>query len=215
MWSTLLDAASDFPRLRVALCSGAGLAPALAMRLTAQAEQAWNLHGPTEAAGWAIAYRLDPMPDPTATPDAQADAGDLMPIGWPLANLYALVVNEHGLPVPDGGHGELWLSGLGLARGYRGKAALTSQCFPESGPVGERCFRGGTRVRRDTQGALHWAPSSRPAAAVGAMGPIGATPRARRRGLMAVLCGLLRRSNRLRAAAGTLLGAERCHRPGR
>ena len=92
------------------------IASALAMRLTAQAEQAWNLHGPTEAAGWAIAYRLDPMPDPTATPDAQADAGDLMPIGWPLANLYALVVNEHGLPVPDGGHGELWLSGLGLAR---------------------------------------------------------------------------------------------------
>ncbi|MFJ3195920.1 amino acid adenylation domain-containing protein [Streptomyces griseoviridis] len=71
------------------------------------------------------------------------------PIGVPLADLAFQVLDEDGVPVPDGTPGELYLSGDGLARGYLNRPELEKERFLElvgaDGTV-RRCYRTGDRV---------------------------------------------------------------------
>jgi hypothetical protein len=60
--------------------------------------------------------------------------------------------------VPPGVPGELWIGGAGVARGYRGRPALTAQRFlphPYAGP-GERLYRTGDLGRRRPDGTLEY-----------------------------------------------------------
>ncbi|WP_276319322.1 non-ribosomal peptide synthetase [Streptomyces griseoviridis] len=71
------------------------------------------------------------------------------PIGVPLDDLAFQVLDEDGVPVPDGTPGELYLSGDGLARGYLNRPELEKERFLElvgaDGTV-RRCYRTGDRV---------------------------------------------------------------------
>lgn len=77
--------------------------------------QMWNLYGPTEATANACASRLAP--------------GEPVTIGRPLANtqLYILDSNQQLLPI--GVPGELYIGGVGLARGYNNQPGLTAERF--------------------------------------------------------------------------------------
>ena len=81
--------------------------------------------------------------------------GDPITIGRPIRGLTAWVLNESLEEVADGEQGELCLSGVGLARGYRNRPELTAQKFPIHPKFG-RIYRTGDLVHRDESGDLHY-----------------------------------------------------------
>ncbi|CAO97963.1 non-ribosomal peptide synthetase [Erwinia tasmaniensis] len=81
-------------------------------------------------------------------------------IGRPIAHMQCYVVDEHFNPLPLGVEGELYLSGIGLARGYLGQPELTASTFTVS-PFNHsaeygRVYRTGDRVRRLACGSLEY-----------------------------------------------------------
>src|SRR5262249_47005116 len=89
----------------------------------------------------------------TALPPAR------VPIGRPLANLRAYVLDGQANPAPPGAMGELFLAGEGLARGYLGDPAKTARPFvpdPFGGARGSRMYRTGDRVRLAPDGRLEY-----------------------------------------------------------
>lgn len=145
VWSVLLAEAPDLPRVRIAITTGEPVPPALARRLLAMGENVWNLYGPTETTVWSTAHRL--------TPDMAGDSPISASIGLPIANTTVSIVDEDGVPVPDGAEGELWIGGMGLARGYRGDPELTRERFVAD-EAGNRQYRTGDLVSRSMAGEL-------------------------------------------------------------
>ncbi|MBQ0984632.1 amino acid adenylation domain-containing protein [Streptomyces sp. F63] len=82
-----------------------------------------------------------------------AQAGGAVPVGRPLPNVTAYVLDDLLRPVPRGVAGELYVGGAGVARGYLGHPELTAERFvPDPyGTPGARLFRTGdlARVRQD------------------------------------------------------------------
>ncbi len=131
--------------LRLVFASGEALPPAVAATRRALPSAALhNPYGPTEAAV-----------DVTAWPTGPADEG-AVPIGLPVWNTRALVLDPWLRPLPTCVVGELYLGGDQLALGYLGRAALSAERFVADpyGPPAGRLYRTGDLVRRRADGAL-------------------------------------------------------------
>ena len=134
--------------LRRVVCSGEALPTGLADRWQAlTGVPLHNLYGPTEAAVDVTWWDCAASPVPEA---------GTVPIGRPIWNTGTLVLDDRLRPVPVGVPGELYLTGVQLARGYLGRAGLTAGRFVADpyGAPGERMYRTGDLVRWRADGAL-------------------------------------------------------------
>ncbi|MGW2677748.1 amino acid adenylation domain-containing protein [Streptomyces sp. NPDC001436] len=144
---TAEPAAKDCDSLRWIEVAGEAFPPALADKAAALLPGlgVYNLYGPTEASVEVTAHRH--------VPGAQR-----VPIGTPVWNTQVYVLDAALRPVAPGVPGELYLAGTGLARGYLGQTALTSERFVANpfGPPGSRMYRTGDVVRWNGDGAVEY-----------------------------------------------------------
>jgi amino acid adenylation domain-containing protein len=118
-----LDALGDrLPRLRLLLIGGEALSTGDVAGLLARAGELRivNGYGLTETAVCSTIYDVEP---------ADLAAGRQPPIGKPLPNQRVHVLDRHLEPRPIGCAGELYVAGLGVARGYAGRPDLTAARF--------------------------------------------------------------------------------------
>lgn len=96
-----------------------------------------NGYGPTETTTFAVCHRV------------RGDEGERIPIGRPIANTDAWVLDETGEPVEEG---DLWIGGPGVALGYLNAPELTVRSFVET--RWGRLYRTGDRARWRADGTL-------------------------------------------------------------
>ncbi|QEU91123.1 amino acid adenylation domain-containing protein [Streptomyces kanamyceticus] len=129
---------------------GEGVSPDTMRRAVAECPDTvvTHVYGPTETTTFATFHALR----------ADRPIEGTVPIGGPMANTRAYVLDDRLRPVPPGVPGELYLAASGLARGYLGRAALTAERFvavPFAGP-GERMYRTGDLVRWNAEGQIEF-----------------------------------------------------------
>ncbi|TDR39584.1 non-ribosomal peptide synthase protein (TIGR01720 family)/amino acid adenylation domain-containing protein [Pseudomonas brenneri] len=134
--------------LRRVFSGGEALPAELRNRVLAQwpAVQLHNRYGPTETAINVTHWHCQ-----------DAD-GERSPIGRPLGNVICRVLDAQFNLLPAGVPGELCIGGIGLARGYLGRAGLTAERFVADplGAAGARLYRTGDRVRWAADGVLEY-----------------------------------------------------------
>ncbi|WP_327001767.1 amino acid adenylation domain-containing protein [Dactylosporangium sp. NBC_01737] len=142
-WRLLLEAGLTRGGL-VAVTGGEALPADLAAQLGPLVGRLVNAYGPTETTVWSALADITP--------------GGPVTIGGPVANTTLHVLDDALRPVPDGIAGELWIGGLGVAHGYRGRSGLTADRFrPDPfGAPGTRIYGTGDRVRRGPDGGLEF-----------------------------------------------------------
>ena len=139
-----IEACTSLTRI---VCSGEALPAEARNDVLRRLPQAglYNLYGPTEAAidvtHWTC---VD-------------DGGSQVPIGQPIAGIQTHVLDAGLNLAPAGVAGELYLGGLGLGRGYLGRAGLSAERFVAN-PFGEgeRLYRTGDLARWNAQGQLEY-----------------------------------------------------------
>ncbi|WP_094286408.1 non-ribosomal peptide synthetase [Mycobacterium lehmannii] len=143
----LLEVGGDrLTSLRVVLLGGDWVRPELirALRNSAPGVRAAGLGGATETAVHGTICEVD---DPPAHWTS-------VPYGTPFPNNACRVVAADGSDCPDWVPGELWFTGRGIARGYRGRPDLTAEKFVEHD--GRTWYRTGDLVRYLPDGTLEF-----------------------------------------------------------
>ena len=102
-----------------------------------------NLYGPTEAAVDVTFWETSTDPH-----------RESVPIGEPVWNTGTLILDPTGHPVPVGVTGELHLSGVQLARGYKNNPQATAAAFVEQAPAGALALLNGESQRLYRTGDL-------------------------------------------------------------
>ncbi|MGQ4392163.1 amino acid adenylation domain-containing protein [Streptomyces violaceoruber] len=137
----LLDDPARRPAL--VLLGGEAVTPALWTRLAAtEGTVGYNLYGPTEYTINTLGVGTFECPDPV--------------VGVAIDNTDVYVLDPWLRPLPDGVPGELYVAGVGIARGYLGQPAQTAHRFVACpfGAPGERMYRTGDLVVRRPDGNL-------------------------------------------------------------
>jgi amino acid adenylation domain-containing protein len=138
--------AADLPALRTVVAAGEACAPDIVARW-AEGRRFINAYGPTENTV-------------CATVNTRAAADSKPHIGRPIDNAQVYLLDVNLQPVPVGVTGELYVGGVGLARGYWRQPALTAERFipnPFGVEPGARLYRTGDVARRLEDGTIDFA----------------------------------------------------------
>ncbi|WP_084646991.1 hybrid non-ribosomal peptide synthetase/type I polyketide synthase [Mesorhizobium sp. WSM2561] len=142
-WNSLPS--TDLPDLTVIKSGGEPLPSGLAERW-GERRRIFNSYGPTETTVYCIRTEV------------QAD-GRKPPIGRPAINTKAYILDRYGNPVPVGAIGELYIGGVGVARGYINRDELTRELFrpnPFEDEPQTMLYRTGDRVRYRSDGTIEF-----------------------------------------------------------
>ena len=133
---------TDARTLAWLVVAGEACAPELAARW-ASGRQLVNAYGPTEATV-------------CATMSGPLGGGVPLSIGSPLPNARVTLLDAALRTVPPVALGEIYIGGVGLARGYAGQPSLTAERFvaDPNGPPGTRLYRTGDLARWRSDGTL-------------------------------------------------------------
>ncbi len=134
-----------FRPLRKLLLGGEALPASLARQLgNVVSGEILNMYGPTETTIWSTCYRL-------------GEFTTNVPIGRPLSNTYVRVLDAELRPVAGGEHGELFIGGAGVVRGYWNRPELSAERFIAD-PLEEkaRLYRTGDLVSFRGDGELEF-----------------------------------------------------------
>jgi nonribosomal peptide synthetase DhbF len=144
-WRMLIDAGWNGSKSLRALCGGEGLPRKLADEILERVAELWNMYGPTETTIWSTLDRVE-------------KGEGAITIGKPIANTQVHIVDASGQIAPIGIVGEICIGGDGVAVGYHGRPALTSEKFvadEHSGVPGARLYRTGDLGRWGADGRLY------------------------------------------------------------
>jgi amino acid adenylation domain-containing protein len=148
----LVEAALPSPHLlaslRSVMMSGDWIPVGLPDRIRAVAPntEIWSLGGATEASIWSIArpiHRVDP-------------SWPSIPYGRPMANQSFYVLDEDLRPCPTLVPGDLYIGGMGLAKGYWADPAKTAEAFITHPAWKIRLYRTGDRGRFLASGEIEF-----------------------------------------------------------
>jgi len=111
----------------------------------------FNHYGPTETTVGVTTYQVD---------ESVEDVRSItLPIGKPLPNVRAYVLDHHMQPVPQGVAGDLYIGGKCVARGYLDRPELTAAAFipdPFGADAGARLYRTGDVARYLADGQIEF-----------------------------------------------------------
>ena len=143
--ATLLAASgmqSILPRRQLIL-GGEAASWTLIAQIQQQANcQIINHYGPTETTVGVLTYPVNSQ--------RVSSVSQTVPLGRPLANAQVYVLDQKLRPVPVGVPGELYISGVGLARGYLNQPELTAERFinnPFTNESSPKLYKTGDRAR--------------------------------------------------------------------
>jgi amino acid adenylation domain-containing protein len=148
--NAFVDLGRELPDLMYWVTSGEAVSLDLCRRLKEKMPQCVliNLYGSSEVSADATFYEVG---------DTARQSS--VPIGSPIANTDAFVLDRGLQPAPLGAPGELYIGGAGLARGYLERPELTAERFvphPFSARAGASLFRTGDMARRLPSGEIEY-----------------------------------------------------------
>lgn len=142
-WTSLPS--TDLPDLTVIKSGGEPLPSSLIERW-GENRRIFNSYGPTETTVYCIRTEV------------KAD-GRKPPIGRPASNTKAYILDRYGNPAPIGAIGELYIGGVGIARGYINRDELTREVFrpnPFDDEPESRLYKTGDRARYRSDGTIEF-----------------------------------------------------------
>ncbi|MDC2865508.1 non-ribosomal peptide synthetase [Bacillus sp. BP-3] len=135
--------------LKRVICSGEALTKSMEQTffLKMGKVELHNLYGPTEAAIDVSHWKCDGL-----------ESGKMVPIGYPISNIQLYILDENKVPIEETGiNGELYIGGIGVAKGYYNKPELTDERFIKN-PFkdGGKLYKTGDICRFRHDGAIEY-----------------------------------------------------------
>ncbi|MEC1406792.1 fengycin non-ribosomal peptide synthetase FenB [Bacillus halotolerans] len=148
LFNQLAQAQADmFHRLHTLYVGGEALSPELinAVRRACPNLSLYNIYGPTENTTFSTFFEI------------KRDYATPIPIGKPISNCTAFILDAKGCLLPIGVPGELCVGGDGVAKGYLNRDDVTAAVFsPDPFIPGERIYRTGDLARWLPDGNLEY-----------------------------------------------------------
>jgi amino acid adenylation domain-containing protein len=123
------------------LCGGDSLSSTLAKALIKANKELWNMYGPTETTVWSGVKQI-------------VKASEASNIGTPILNTSFYVLDDYLQLLPLGAKGNLFIGGLGLAKGYFNSEGLTEERFIKNPFDTGRIYNTGDVVKWTSSGEL-------------------------------------------------------------
>ena len=145
-WCMLLASGWQGNRELKILCGGEAVSEDIAEQLVSRSASLWNMYGPTETTIWSAVHRIP------------ANPGRIV-LGRPIANTQVYILDQYLAPTPIGVAGEIYIGGLGLARGYLNQPELTAGKFiyhSFEGEPAQRLYKTGDLARYLSDGNIEF-----------------------------------------------------------